>query len=335
MKATILVVGGTGAVGSLVLRLLAQDASLRLIVGGRNTQKARAVASSLGTDARKIDLSASHTWENALSGVDLVLVCMDQNNARFARHVLSRAIHYVDITAGDALFRAIEALPTEAVQATAVLSVGLAPGLTNLLAVDAASRLDTVDGIDIGLLLGLGEAHGAAAVEWTIRGIFSKRANGPAIMDFGLPWGRRRAYWIDFADQHTLRRTMSVPVASRLAFDSRPITALLFSLGAIFRDNELITRLSIQLSPILSFGSDAYVALALTKGAKEGRSATAVTRFSGRKEAEATAQVAAITARSILERPLEKGVFHIHQILEPKALFAVLERDAVGTLWRG
>jgi hypothetical protein len=216
-----------------------------------------------------------------------------------------------------------------------VLSVGLAPGLTNLLAVDVASRLDTVDEIDIGLLLGLGEAHGAAAVEWTIRSIFSRRASGPAVMDFGSPWGRRRAYWIDFADQHTLHRTMGVPVDSRLAFDSRPITALLFTLGAIFRDNGVITRLSIRLSPILSFGSDAYVALAEARGAKEGRSAKVVTRFSGRKEAEATAHVAAITARSVLERHMGNGVFHIHQVLEPSALFATLERNAVGTLWRG
>jgi saccharopine dehydrogenase (NAD+, L-lysine forming) len=332
---TILIVGGAGTVGSKIAKILSKDGGLRLILGGRNRQKAEAIASSVGAEARRIDLNLPDTWEEALAGVGLVLVCMDQEDERFARHVLSSGIRYLDITAGDALFRAIEALPAEDVQATAVLSVGLAPGITNLLAVEAASRLDTVEGIDIGLLLGLGEAHGAAAVEWTIRGIFSPREGGPAVMDFGSPWGGRRAYWIDFADQHVLQRTMGVPAASRLTFDSRPISALLFKLGSIFRDNGLMTQFSIRLSPILSFGSDTYVALAEARGTKDGRKANAVSRFFGRNEANATAHVAAITARSVLERDLGKGVYHIHQVLEPAALFTALERDAVGNLWRG
>jgi saccharopine dehydrogenase (NAD+, L-lysine-forming) len=43
-------------------------------------------------------------------------------------------------------------------------SVGLAPGLTNLLAKYCLEWLGTVDALEIGILLGLGEAHGPAAI---------------------------------------------------------------------------------------------------------------------------------------------------------------------------
>ncbi|MEC0554668.1 hypothetical protein P8853_14570 [Bacillus haynesii] len=47
-------------------------------------------------------------------------------------------------------------------------TVGLAPGLTNLLAQKAAQALDETSCIDIAIMLGLGDSHGKAAIEWTV-----------------------------------------------------------------------------------------------------------------------------------------------------------------------
>jgi saccharopine dehydrogenase (NAD+, L-lysine-forming) len=335
LRFTVLIVGGSGSVGSKAAELLAASGDVRVIVAGRSLQKAQAVAARFGGKARHIDLARKDSWDGALSAVDLALVCMDQRDAGFAGHVLSRSIHYVDITADDRFFRAVEALPEEAVRATAVLSVGLAPGITNLLALDAASRLDKVESIEIGLLLGLGDSHGQAAVDWTMREIFAPRSEGSVAMDFGLPWGRRRAHWMDFADQHALRRTMpGVTVTTRLAFDSRLVTATLFALGAAFRNSETMMRLASRLSPNVSFGSDACVAVAEALGTKDGEPAAAAVRFSARKEAEVTAHVAAIVVRLVLEREERNGVFHVHQLFEPASLLATIERETAGMLSR-
>lgn len=49
-----------------------------------------------------------------------------------------------------------------------MLSIGLAPGLTNLLAAHAHRLLDEVTELDIFIMLGLGDRHGKAAMEWTV-----------------------------------------------------------------------------------------------------------------------------------------------------------------------
>ncbi len=335
MSHTVLIVGGGGSVGSHVARLLASGGKLDVIVAGRNLKNAQEVAATIGARARRFDISKRADWDAALSGIDLVLVCVDQEDVGFAAHVLSRGIHYVDITAGDAFFRAVEALTPEGVRATAVLSVGLAPGITNLLARDAASRLDATDSIDIGLLLGLGDTHGRAAIEWTVREIFAPRRARPARMQFGEPWSARRAYWMDFADQHALRRTMpGVQATTRLAFDSRLMTASLFFLGSLCQGNGALMRLVSRLSPMLAFGSDDYVAVVEAHGQRDGKPATVRSRFCGRREADVTARVATFVVRSVLGRPQRNGIFHIHQLLAPTELFAALELEAAGKFTR-
>jgi len=75
----------------------------------------------------------------------------------------------VDVSASYAFLREVERLDALAREhrATGVLSVGLVPGLTNLLAKRCAQVLDSVRSLDISVLLGLGGAHGEAAVRWT------------------------------------------------------------------------------------------------------------------------------------------------------------------------
>lgn len=79
-------------------------------------------------------------------------------------------IDYVDISADFSFLSQVKELHHEAVrkQVTAILSVGLAPGVTNLLARYAKEQMDRMNVLDITIMLGLGDAHGKAAIEWTI-----------------------------------------------------------------------------------------------------------------------------------------------------------------------
>jgi saccharopine dehydrogenase-like NADP-dependent oxidoreductase len=85
-----------------------------------------------------------------------------KRDADLARVCLDRGNHYVDISASYALLWEVEKLDALAKRrgATAVLSVGLAPGLTNLLAKHCAQVLDELQSLDIFVMLGLGEAYG-------------------------------------------------------------------------------------------------------------------------------------------------------------------------------
>jgi hypothetical protein len=326
---SVLIVGGAGSVGSRIGGILARRSDLHVIVGARSLDAAaQSVAASFGADIRVIDLNAPASWEAALRGVDLVIVCMDQQGPGFARKVLSSGIHYVDVTAGDSFFQSVEALPGEEVRATALLSVGLAPGITNLLAADAASALDSVERIDIGLLLGLGDTHGEAALRWTLRNMLSERAVESQLVDFGRGWGSRRAHWMNFADQHALRRTMpGVGTATRMAFESRLVTALGFAAGAVFGRGARLEGLLLRVASMFSFGSDACVAVAEATGLKGGKRAKAVARFQGRREADVTASVAAAASLLLLEKSECRGVFHIHQLFKADEIATCLARE--------
>ncbi len=101
------------------------------------------------------------------------------------------------------------------------------PGLTNLLA--AAVHGAEPGPIDIALLLGAGERHGAAATAWSYE-LLGKRfrdPNGRLVRNytrprrFALPgYGWRRLYRADFADQHALSRDLGVPVRTYFGLDS-------------------------------------------------------------------------------------------------------------------
>jgi hypothetical protein len=182
-------------------------------IAWRTLSKAEQLAVQLRCKAAAIDLSNAQGWGPAVDDADIVVVCLDQDNASFAAHVLGRRKTYVDITASDALFQQIEALQNLAVehQGQAVLSVGLAPGLTNLMAAACLERLDETRKVRIGIMLGLGDEHGDAAIDWTFQNLLSAQPSRLAQIGFGIPPKTYPAIPFDFADQHVIRRRHHIP----------------------------------------------------------------------------------------------------------------------------
>lgn len=105
-----------------------------------------------------------------LGKVKLVVMCLDQQDTRLAEACLQSGTHYVDVSASGDFLTMLQRLDPvkHKLKAAAVLSVGLAPGLTNLLAAQAVQELDHTEQIDISIMLGLGDSHGQAAMEWTV-----------------------------------------------------------------------------------------------------------------------------------------------------------------------
>jgi saccharopine dehydrogenase-like NADP-dependent oxidoreductase len=131
-----LILGGYGAVGARVcaaLRARGHDA----IAAGRDAARAD----------RVLDVGDERAYQEAVADVDVVVNASGAENPALAGAATERHVAFVDITATMGYILALERLdPT----APVLLSVGLAPGLTNLLAatvhtavpgpVDIASR---------------------------------------------------------------------------------------------------------------------------------------------------------------------------------------------------
>ncbi|MBC9712488.1 saccharopine dehydrogenase NADP-binding domain-containing protein [Streptomyces sp. TRM66268-LWL] len=297
----IVLIGGYGAVGREAAALLTRWYPGSVVVAGRNP---RALP---GTSALRLDLDDPADLGRALDGADVVVLCVDHDNAAVARACFERGIHYVDVSADHERLLAVERLHDLAVEhgASGVLSVGLAPGITNLLA-----RQVTGHEVRIGVLLGSGEAHGPAALAWTLDGLAGM--GRPWRMPFPAPYGRRKVYGFPFSDQYSLPRTSeAVDVRTGMCLDSRAMTAVLAAarLPGLARllAAAPVRRALLALLGRVHLGSDGFAVTA--------RSAYDSASFTGRRQSRTTGVVAALAVRELASLP--PGVRHLDACVDP------------------
>ncbi|AUV84315.1 saccharopine dehydrogenase (plasmid) [Salinigranum rubrum] len=336
--ASVLVVGGYGTIGRTVCTELAARTQREILAAGRSPKKARRFSASVhGVKPQTLDVSERTGYADALAGVGMVVMCLDQDTPRFAEACLERGIDYVDISPTDALLQAIESFDDLARkrEATAVLSVGLSPGMTNLFVAEAIAELDSVDRADITLLLGIGEAFGPDTVKWTVEdalGQFSIRVDGESMSVAGLTdprqvdipgWGRRRAYRANLADQHVLARTTDIPIIeSRLCYDSRLVTRYLALLRRTGLYQPAVSLLGVDrivnLTEAVWFGSDESVVKTKVRGRANGRVTDIERWIRGPDQARATALVTARVVET-LGPSHPSGVHHIQELFSSAA----------------
>lgn len=329
----IVIVGGYGQVGRVIARVLARSHPGRVTVAGRDAGKAAAFTAELGHGARALGADVARDADALLADAQAVVVCLDQRDVSFAARCLAAGVHYVDVTAERRTLAALTALDPIARRtgATAVISVGLAPGLTNLLVARAAAAVDQPTHADIYLMLGLGDAHGEAAIDWTLDRLdapFEIRVDGQVRRVSGFSERarfrllderrERSAYRFDFSDQHTITDTLGLTGASTwLCFDARAATTLT-RLAVASRLSGLLRLPGIRRAVAASMrrgvlGSDEWAAMATVRGAG---GATASCMLRGRCEADITGLVAAAVTRRVLALPGNAGVRHIEQFVQ-------------------
>jgi hypothetical protein len=320
----VVVVGGYGAVGRSLVSVLADWYPGRVVVVGRDP--ARAAPLPEGVTALRADITRGEGLEGVLDGATVVVMCVEKANEQVARACFARGIHYVDISATDTVLTSIERLQGLATtnQAAGVLSVGVAPGLTNVAVRRCLDRMPDAQAIDITVLLGLGEHHGPDAVRWTIDRLAGPTSGtgGPRRVSVELPgFGRRTAFAFPFSDQHTMRRISGVPVTTRLCFDSAPATWAVFALRAIrlftvARTMHASGPLARALG-LVHMGDDRFVVMA---SAVDGDGTTVRCAISGRRQSRATGVVAAHAVRALVDGTVDPGVRHLDQIIDPAEL---------------
>ncbi|GII79389.1 hypothetical protein Sru01_43710 [Sphaerisporangium rufum] len=315
----VLAIGGYGAVGTPLTSSLARRFPGRVIPAGRDPDRARRLARTLGSDrAARVDVTDLPGFERVLDEhrPAVVVLCVEPPDAGIARACLARGVHLVDVGASHHLLAQVEALAGVAVAAgaTAALSVGVAPGLTNLLALRAHEAVGGAERVDLTVMIGGGERHGADGVRWVV-----EQLARPAAPD-GPPAGPRAAYLpghgtrtarpFPFSDQHTLRRTLGVPeVTTRLCLDSAALTTFLFGLRRAVRRPALRRLVTASLTRV-HIGGDAF---AVRADAVNGRRHAAFA-LTGHGQSRATALVAAHVTAALLEGTAPPGVHHIERL---------------------
>jgi saccharopine dehydrogenase-like NADP-dependent oxidoreductase len=346
-NANLLIIGGYGQVGRVISTMLSEKFPGRVIAAGRNYDEAERFSATTGGNVLPVVLNIHAPSETAelLRDVRLVVMCVEKPDIRFVANCLQRGIHYVDVSASYEWLSQLESIDDEAKQgnATAVLSVGLAPGLTNLLAAYNQRLFDEVKQLDIFVMLGLGEVHGEAAVRWTVENAnseFTVHADGKVkrvrsfqdskttVFPDGL--GRRRTFRFNFSDQHILVKTLDIGSASTwLCFDSALATSG-FALGqktGLFKllRFKAAREFLVRLFRAVHFGSDQFAIRVDMRGVVDGQLINHASAITGRNEGYTTGIVAAEVAERLYTSSYPAGVFHIEQIVEPADFIAQLE----------
>lgn len=333
MRTQVMVIGGYGHVGQQICLQLSEVYPGQIVAAGRSYEKAETFSRQTKGKVRPYQLDVSNpSYSDWMDKTKLVIMCLDQEDPSFAETVLRSGIDYIDISAKGMYMEQVAKLDQRSISATALLSVGLAPGLTNLLAAKAASMLSSVNQIDIGIMLGLGDQHGKAAIEWTLDHVHTdyvitkhhqrkrvKSFTGGKRVDFGKKLGNRQAYQFPFSDQQTLPSTLRVPsVTTRLCFDSRAATrafAFTRSLGMTsLLTVPKIKERAISMIQSAQMGTDQYAVKVEATGMEGNKIHQAALGIKGRDESQATAQVASAAALHLLNRRFQSGVFHIEEL---------------------
>lgn len=334
---SIVVLGGYGAVGMAACKVLGERFPGRVLAAGRSQSKAESFSSSTGGKVLPLqtDLANPRDVSRALDRAKVVVACAGTDDVGLARRCMELGVHYVDISASYAFLKEVGRLNSlaEGRDSTTVLSVGLAPGLTNLLARHCKDTLGAIEVLDIYVLLGMGEDHGEAAVRWTLENLDSSflapTAGGsqevhsledPKATIFPSKYGRRTAYRFDFSDQHNVSQTLGIgDVATRLCLDPAIVTRLL----AALKQTGLLRMLKhpaiqdplVRLLTKYRLGSEGFAVKAEAQGTSGHTFACSVY---GRGESRATGIVAALVAEELYETPSKDyGVFHLDQLFDP------------------
>lgn len=352
MPGKILVVGGYGGVGRFISTALGDRFPGQVVVAGRNLQKAQDFAAEIDNKVLpvKLDISLSDDVASVLDdNVAVVVMCVDNQDMRFIEQCIDRRIAYVDISATHEVLSKIEKLDSKAREggSTILLSVGLAPGLTNLLASQCTTALDEVDNVDIFLFMGMGEVHGESSNRWVLDNLnaeYTVRQSGKEkrVKSFGeykrtvFPGeaGERFAFRFNFSDQHTVVRTLGIDSASTWAcFDSAFFTWFFYAEKKLGLLNLLripaVEKLYLKMLGSFHMGSDVFIAQAVANGTANGKPASYTCSVKGHLEGRITGVVAAEVAEHLFTSSTPPGVFHIEQLFDrPRDFIEALSKRA-------
>jgi len=351
MREDILVVGGYGAVGKHVVMELIEICPERVIIAGRDLSKANAFVQKTDLPIRieQLDIyDIGNFNDESLKTVHTVVMCLGAKNTKFVEFCIDNGINYIDISASNEIPNQIRLLESKAIQnkVTCILGVGIAPGLSTLLATEVASKMEYVTKLDFALMLGLGEQHGTDGVRWflenlktdfKVNGVIIKPFTNMCQADFPEPLGKRKAYSFNLADERIISETLDISdVSTYYCYDSKFMTGLIHMVKKsgilnILRNQKIFNRfLKIFSSDKMSKNSRLSDRIGLhikATGLSEGMLVTYHGNITGNNSSTLTAKVASYTALQLNQSNYPVGVHYLNEVMHLDEIVGALKEE--------
>ncbi|MDI6024027.1 sugar nucleotide-binding protein [Leucobacter sp. UT-8R-CII-1-4] len=287
-----LVLGARGAVGRETVAELKHQNHQTVSVGrGKENELQADISTATGRETLLAELHKGDVIVNASGREDIELA---ELAVRAPFIEISATGRYLDALEKAVSERTHESRP----QHSLVLGAGIAPGLSTILLAALDSRPG--DNLDLGVTLGSGEKHGAAAMEWTeslIGAAIYQPVEAPAkVLNFreskklpGLAGRSRTHLRADFPDQVILGAKNGTLIRSYLALSSASMTT---SLALLAR----MPRLASLMNAVPPIGSEDWRIFAANRRTGETIAAE------GHGQSHATGVLAAFAAERAFAR---------------------------------
>jgi lysine 6-dehydrogenase len=225
----ILVLGGSGEMGSAAVADLVERTDHEVTVGDIRPDAATDLLRRLGAAERvvRVDVDDPASLRAALADTDVVL------NATYMRHnvpvtdaAIAAGVHLVDLGSyyPETLQQLERSAAAEAAGCRIVPGCGVAPGLTNILARLGAHRLDSVEAIGLysyishplwtspGIVTTRFDASTGTSVVWADGALVERPSfSGEEHFRFPDPYGEQEVHLVPHPEAVTLPRSIDVP----------------------------------------------------------------------------------------------------------------------------
>ena len=260
MAGEVLILGGYGAAGIAIARLLLQETSLQLVLAGRDGARALDVATELASEYETgrvrglgVDATDPGSLGDALRGCRLVIVCIPLEGIAegAVRAAIKAGVDWIDISLGERKRQTLRDLEPEIERSGLcfITEAGAMPGLPSALVRLASEHFDQLHsafvsgvmkeaGLAPGSALDMIQQVGTPAFAYDGDGWRRERIMAMRLVDFGEPFGELSCYPMEFAELRELPGRLDMRSLGGYAAGVNPVLdafSILFALGRLGR----------------------------------------------------------------------------------------------------
>jgi saccharopine dehydrogenase-like NADP-dependent oxidoreductase len=360
MTSKVLILGGSGRVGSSVAADLIQHVDAEITIAGRNVSTGTQISAHLGEKVQftAFDLREQAALSRAVANADLVVHCAGPFHYRdtsVLQTCIEKGVNYVDVSDHPSFTRKALACreAAEAAGITAIINTGIFPGISNSMVRQDVEQLDEADRIHLSYVVAGSGGAGVTVMRTTFLGLqrpFQAWINGQwqeikpysqrEAIQFPDPYNRTGVYWFDMPETFTLPSTFPVKTVITKFGTVPDFYNYLTGWVAhwwhpkLLRTKAVIEFLS-QVSHFMTDVTDRFSGIGVAirsevTGLKNGRSATSLSTLVHPNTAIAAGAGTGTLVEAILNGQLKKpGVWVVEQALPTDQFHQMMQSRGV------